>query len=151
MDQTDGKLREDVRKKRREYLGKKAGAEVLGAVTAVFALALGALALVLMFAVLMNIGNSGASLFFFAFLTVFIGAVAVYTGRISSSSFEEARTLEYVPSAAEQLAALPAEDILVRGSDRPDAPAEELVRAASPAGVNAANELLRSEAGTQDR
>jgi hypothetical protein len=57
---------------------------------------------------------------------------------------DEARTkLPYVPPVAEQLAALPAEEVLVRASDEPTATPDELLRAASAGVETQADELLR--------
>ena len=52
--------------------------------------------------------------------------------------------MPYVPPVAEQLAAVHAEEILVRGSEQPAATSEELLRAAM-AGANVPEELLRPE------
>ena len=52
--------------------------------------------------------------------------------------------IPYVPPVAEQTAALPAEDILLRGSDRPAANPAELLRAAHAGMAGPAGELLRS-------
>ena len=54
-------------------------------------------------------------------------------------------TLPYVPPVAEQIADLPAEDILVRGSNQPAAASGELLRAAREGAEAEAEELLRAD------
>jgi len=63
-------------------------------------------------------------------------------------SLTTVQSLPYVPPAAEQLerlAALPAEDILVRGSDRPAAAPDELLRAAHAGTPEPHEQLLRPD------
>jgi hypothetical protein len=50
----------------------------------------------------------------------------------------------YVPPVREQLAALPAEEVLVRGSDQPRATSTELLRAITEISQTPSEELLRS-------
>ena len=57
-----------------------------------------------------------------------------------------AKAIPYIPRNAEQLAALPADEVLLRGSDTPTAP-DELLRASHEGGDQASEELLR--AGTR--
>ena len=59
-------------------------------------------------------------------------------------SVTKLEAIPYVPPVAEQLAALPANEILVRGSDEPAAAASELVRPASDR-ETVSDELLRPE------
>ena len=134
--------RQDATKKRREYLRKKVGTGIGGTATAGMAIGLGCVALLLLFAAVQNIGFSRDNVAFFAFLALAPLAVAVYLGHVSASSFKEVRALSYVPPVAEQLADLPAEEILLRGSDQPMATPGELLRAASGSETGA-DELLR--------
>jgi len=60
------------------------------------------------------------------------------------ASAHEAKTISYVPPVREQLGNLPAEAILVRGSDLPGAAPGELLRAARGVEDKAAEELLRA-------
>lgn len=60
------------------------------------------------------------------------------------SQVDKARGIAYVPPVAEQIAALPAESILVRGSEQPAAQPEELLRAAQSGAETEAGELLRA-------
>ena len=61
--------------------------------------------------------------------------------------YQKAQSLPYVPSVAEQLAALPAVEILVRGSIEPVADPSELLKAAYVGAANPAEELLRAAHG----
>ena len=81
---------------------------------------------------------------------IFVVTVLVFFGGLGMrrNALKEARRLVYVPPVAEQVAALPAEEILVRGSERPDAAPPELLRAAHSGNIEDANELLRAESGT---
>jgi hypothetical protein len=65
------------------------------------------------------------------------------------SRVRKAKALPYVPPVHKQIAALPAEEILVRGSDQPAALPEELLRAAHEGVVESAAELLRAESRTK--
>jgi len=56
------------------------------------------------------------------------------------------RSISYVPPAREQIAALPANEILVRGCDQPSARPEELLRAARNGMDGRADELMRPTA-----
>lgn len=68
---------------------------------------------------------------------------------IAMRQLKQAKEVPYVPPVREQAAALPAEEVLVRGSERPAPATDELVRAAAAADPVAAEELLR--AGQDDR
>jgi hypothetical protein len=57
----------------------------------------------------------------------------------------------YVPPVLEQVAALPAEAVLMRGSEEPTAAPEELLRAAREGAESEAAELLRAEPGSAGR
>lgn len=50
----------------------------------------------------------------------------------------------YVPPVREQIAVLPADEVLLRGSDHPAAAPEELLRAAQQVTETASEELLRA-------
>ena len=70
---------------------------------------------------------------------------------LSYSSARRLKTIPYVPPVAEQIAALPAGQLLLRGSDQPAAASGELVRASSYTKENRASELLRAEPSIQNR
>ncbi len=55
----------------------------------------------------------------------------------------------YTPPAWKQIATLPDEDILVRGSDPPSAASDELLRAAREGVETDAEELVRAGQGTE--
>jgi len=66
---------------------------------------------------------------------------------LSYSSARRLKALPYVPPVAEQIALLPAADILVRGSDQPSAAPDELLRAAREGAAPSNEELLRADTG----
>jgi len=134
--------REDAAKKRRDYLLQKAAYKV-------------------------NYGTLVLSICFFGYLVVasclgdhryvanaawgfcscgFLVLISLFF--IAMLRREETTKLPYVPPVAEQLAALPTEAILVRGSDQPTATAGELLRAVLPGVETKAEELLRAEVRT---
>ena len=143
MNRTHGRQIERAKKLRQEYLGKKAGAALFGAAMAAIALVIGVAALVLISAVVQNIGFSITNMAFFAFLVALTSAAAVYVSRISSASFKEARTLTYVPPVREKIADLPDDEILLRGTDRPVAAPGDLLRAAREGSETGSEVLLR--------
>ena len=59
-------------------------------------------------------------------------------------SVDDSKAILYVPPVAIQLAALPAEAILVRGCDQPAAEPSELLRAAREGEATVAEELVRA-------
>ena len=130
-------------KKRREYLRKKARTGIGGTATAGISIGLGLVAALLIFAAVQNIGFSRGNIVLFAFLAFAVLAVAVYFGHVSVSSFKEARAIPYIPPVREQIAALPADEVLLRGSDQPAASPVELLRAAHDGTETEAGELLR--------
>ena len=79
---------------------------------------------------------------------VAFGSFALGTGLLCRLSFKKTKALPYVPPVAEQLAALRAEEVLVRSSDEPAASADELLRAAREAAATDTDELLRAESRT---
>ena len=70
-------------------------------------------------------------------------AVGLISGLICRDQLRKKQEIEYVPPVAEQIAALPAEEILLRGSDQPAATSGELLRATHSATETAPEELLR--------
>jgi hypothetical protein len=74
-----------------------------------------------------------------------LAAIAFVSFRSWRRSKHEAETIAYVPPVREQIAALPAEEILVRGSDQPAATPDELLRPARERAETGAEELLRAD------
>ncbi len=133
----------DAGQKRREYLLQKASGRVVGIILSIYALAVAGFALVLIHAAVQSIRESGSNTVFFAILATAVIAFGLHTGRRAALSFRESRSIPYVPSVAEQIAALPTEAILVRGSDEPAAAPGELLRAAAGTETEV-GELLRA-------
>jgi len=77
------------------------------------------------------------------------GALSTACVRLCKHCVNSVRALPYVPPVAEQVAKLPADAVLVRGSDRPSATPEELLRVASESNSRAGEELLRAEHETK--
>jgi hypothetical protein len=84
-------------------------------------------------------------------LTLFCGAGGYAYTRMAEASRCSARTLKYIPPVAEQLAALPAKEILVRGSDQPALAPDELLRAAREGEATEARELMRASQAQKSR
>ena len=72
-----------------------------------------------------------------------ISGMTLFFALLSRSSIREARTLPSLPP--EQIAALPADQILVRGSEEPATIPEELLRAATKGTAIPSQELLRAD------
>ena len=62
--------------------------------------------------------------------TAILGSIACSSCCTILNAHDRLVGLAYVPPVAEQIAALPAEEILLRGSDQPAATPDELLRAA---------------------
>ncbi len=142
--------REDAAKKRREYLWRKGLANstvlsvcLIGGVTVLGAL----LAIIITVTLFTSMGSPVRGLGLGAAIGVpallMLKAIDTYRNQV-----RKARMIPYVPPVREQIAALPAEDILVRGCDQPTASVNELLRAARAGGTEPAEELLRAERGT---
>ena len=72
----------------------------------------------------------------------FVG-VAYAGGIMAVRAKEREESLLYVPSVHEQVANLPTNEVLLRGSDRPQASQRELLRAANEVAAARSEELLR--------
>jgi hypothetical protein len=83
-----------------------------------------------------------------AVTAIFVFLIAVAIGKFGwwfcHTRCKVANSLRYVPPVAEQLAALPADEVLLRSSEQPAAAADELLRAAQEGSVTEAVELLRA-------
>jgi hypothetical protein len=159
VDQAEGRPMEDPAKKRREYLLQKSG--MVSRVWIYNCAVLGYGALSLCSGCLFTycaLGPSGflresfdpfaylilASLF--ALIIVF-GFLAWIAAKPSGLSSLDATSIPYVPPVNQQIAALPADAVLVRGSDEPPTSSDELLRAAREGADAEAAELLRAEPG----
>lgn len=145
MSETSKERVKDAAKKRRDYLQTILRLQLSAGVALSFAVVsalLSAYSLFLVF-LLWSRGNPvGISYAFCLAIFLFI-ALGGWTVRQRNAS--HAKALPYVPPVREQLAALPAEAILVRGSDEPPTAPEEMLRAAHPGAAAPEQELLRSE------
>jgi hypothetical protein len=140
MNQTFGAPVDDRTRKRRQYLLKKAQANTLTYMGATLALACCGIWLVGLIGILKNrellldavvrrmegplIGLVGL----FQFLV--LGTATWISVEFWRSSAEEAESIPYTPPIRQQVAPLPADKVLLRGSDAPSA-SHGLVRAAS--------------------
>ena len=141
-------------KKRREYLQKKATANVQTTIfaiavlcwAAIWLMGLGTLFMIRdKFLMLTWSAETASNLAFALFILLILGIASCMSLMAWRLSAKSAKSIPYVPPVREQIAALPAEAILVRGSDRPSATSEELLRAATSREANPAEELLRAE------
>ena len=131
---------QDAAGRRRDYLRKKA----MATIPAVVAGALSVLLVSFLLKLALQRGTMSDSQFaaflLFLVLTVPCSIVIVFCEKKRLS-------IPYVPPVAEQVAALPADEVLVRASDEPPATPEELLRAAREGTVTVAEDLLRSNEG----
>jgi hypothetical protein len=152
-DQGQRKPPQDPVKKRREYLWLKTETAGLGsfgaAIAAASVLTTGAL-IYIGYRILSNAGEIADfwSCLLCLLLTVSVGSLSMWLWRLTSG---RARTLAYVAPVHEQLAALSADEVLVRASNEPAAGPEELLRAARATAPEPAKELLRAELQTVNR
>ena len=129
----------DAAKKRRGYLAKKASIFT-------FSLASGAVAAVcVLLACILFFLAPASTVALKAFLAAIFSGLAFIAARQCSASLQESRSLPYVPPAAEQIAALPAGEVLVRGAAEPVAEPGELLRADCESEITPADELLRPD------
>lgn len=142
---------EDAVKKRQDYLRKRAVANTLQLVGAVTTIGCGLIWLLSLVGIIAGVSASlsllpallGAGLLALPSL----GAATLLASGFWHSSAEAAKSIPYVPPVHEQLAALPADEVLLRGSRQPAAAPDELLRAADPVPVVSHRELLRPQPG----
>ena len=139
--------KEDAAKKRREYLRLKTETKSLGffGTTVAAASVLTTATLIYIgFRILRYTGELAAfwSCLLCLLLTLSAGVLGIWLWRLASL---RADTLVYVPPVREQLAALPADEVLLRGSDLPAARPDELLRAAQAGMETAPQVLLRAQ------
>jgi hypothetical protein len=137
---------EDAVKKRREYVRKRRRAQLLGAGT----ILVGAGALVVPGTCMIAGTHSVWPQPTFC-TNVIPAATAMYIllrtafrslQHTTAAVAEAARC--YVPPVSQQVAALPDEEVLVRGSEQPSTTSDELLRAAQAGAQTQAEELLRA-------
>jgi hypothetical protein len=156
MNQTHKRPREDAAKKRREYLWNTTKNNAIAMTSILAAVCLGFLSVAFFIGLLLSIGMLSFGMLHDAeYRTVgligvaFCGFGAFITGWISYYCAMTAKSTPcppYVPPVAEQIAALPADEVLLRGSDQPEATPGELLRAAREGTETGPEELLRESA-----
>jgi hypothetical protein len=127
-------------KKRREYLLAKARCKTIGAVSGLVTLGIIALAVIIFGLAFSCTDVCGALM-----LAGNVAVLAAIPGAMWRKSAKFSASLVYVPPVREQIAAFPAEEVLLRGSEQPTATPEELLRAAQVGSETASEELLRAE------
>ena len=146
MNQTHRKAVEDAARKRREYLRKKAVGSVLVVLAVLFCAPLAVLTFVGVFGFL-NV-RLRSEIILQAILLLVSSSLLIWVSRAAGRINTNINSLDYVPPVHEQIAALPAEEVLLRGSDQPTAAPDELLRAARTGTATDAEELLRAESTT---
>lgn len=145
---------EDRTRKRRDYLFRKARANTLaygvGCATVCLTLFAAAIGIPLLFFTVgvAVYGGDGrlATVVFGLFVLLALVSGAAYCGsRLYQQCDRNARFIPYVPPVREQIADLPADEVLLRGADLPTAAVGELLRPAREGEVTASEELLRAE------
>lgn len=140
MNQTHTDRMRDAAKNRRVYVRKLVGLGLLGGSFAVLAIGLFAWTV-------STVWSDWAvfvqhwPIFYILFMPVIVITTLCYA--VFATAWRESRSVLYVPPVAEQIGALPAEAILVRGSDEPAALPGEMLRAASAGKETKAEDLLR--------
>ena len=129
-DPSNNRKREDAAKKRRDYLLKLASAysRIIGVVvTTVAILLLFGFGVNAVWQKMLNTDVIGALVMLVLFLPLPL-AVLILSMRSVRYKMNAAKTIPYVPRVPEQIALLPAEGLLLRGSVQPIAAPAELLR-----------------------
>ena len=135
----------DAAKKRREYLRKKANASgAIVMVCVIGGLTVAGLLGILIQGVLFTPVNSPYRPLGMAVVIIIPSLILVGFINAFKSEVNRARSIIYVPPVREQVAALSADEVLLRGSEPPTATRDELLRAAHPVTASVSRELLRS-------
>ena len=146
MSRTQPGKREDAAAKRREYLRAKVGMVAIIGFGAALILAIAFVTLAVISNVFSRMHLMDISIMVMCAVFLAIAGVLTYAGvdavRIAH---KQSAALPFVPPVDEQIAALPAVEILVRGSEPPAAQPEELLRAAQRGVETDPTELLRAE------
>jgi hypothetical protein len=130
------------------YLALKSAAIGTGCIGAVLFIAFGLLTLGCFIATLAGV-FVGPSLTVFPCLiaTALAGAITYLGAYMMIRANDRVIALPVVPAVREQIAALPAEEVLLRGAETPVATPDELLRAAREATASAPHELVRPVEG----
>src|SRR5205085_193904 len=112
------------------YLRRKAGTSTLALMCGSLALASGLTGLVILLIAYATYPVSGDFAVLCAGLALITLCLLGIAGFNAAGLFKEAKAIPYVPPVADHLEALPAEEILVRGSDQPVTAPEQLLSAA---------------------
>src|SRR6266568_4730820 len=114
MNQTHTNPLKEARKKRHEYLMKLAAIRSLGIIGASLAVICG-IALLAALCLTFWFSKGSLELVFYLGFPAGYAVIALLGFHLPSYCKRRSRALPYVPPVAQQLAALPAEEILVRG------------------------------------
>ena len=160
MNQTLKGTKEDAAKKRRVYVVGYGSLRVLGLMGTISAILSGLITLVLIYAAIASDEHpifTGYRLHLDALMRCapFIlipAAITLFCRWYSHKYYKLAASLRPVPPVREQIAiaALPADEVLLRGSDQPTAEPGELLRAAHEGMETPADQLLRAEQTASD-
>ena len=148
MNQMLGGSAKDGARKRREYLLKKAMSKTFVAVgvAIITAVALGWMQWLVLSKRPISLPDDIPATLFWFFVPAMILFLAVW---LCVASVQRVQSHRYVPPVHEQISALPADEVLLRGSDVPAAAPTELLRAAREVTAESPEELLRAEGRTE--
>ena len=140
--------RHDAEKRRRQYLLAKAEAGAMTFVGCLVAVACVGVLSAVIFELAVTVAfmrGAASSLVVPGILSLAsIGTGAVIAGEFWRSSVRRSRAIPYVPPVAAQIAALPADEVLVRASGQPPALPAEMLRPVRGESETTADELLRT-------
>lgn len=149
MNQTHRDQVKDPATKRREYLLGTTTAHLFATVGAIAAVGFGILTViaVIPLAYVFYLGSGVNTPFAVMNIAVvmLLGVLTALSVRLFKISDKKLDALNYVPPVREQVANLPADEVLLRGSNQPTATPEELLRSAQAGIETDAQELLRAE------
>lgn len=131
-------------KRRSIYLARVAQAQMMAGIGLTIAILFGTITLLAAFVNFIIIPSGGIN----PVAVIFLACVCSITAggwKLRQREARRARSIPYVPPVREQIAALPADEILVRGSDQPAAGQEELLRPGKYSYDVSSDELLRAE------
>ena len=137
-------LKKDGAKRRRKYLRDRTGALSLGCVGFAMLLLFGAITLLGILSLVFSLFGRQGFMIAPALIFTLGGAAATYLGaHLLVTANNTAVDSPYVPPVREQIAALFAAEVLLRGSDQPPVMPEELLRASGEVPEAKPEELLR--------
>jgi hypothetical protein len=140
----------DLAKKRRRYIVARFGTRAAGCAGAAIAVIFGVTTIIVLLSIVAWDGRSDAVNTMREMCAALLTAGVTCLGiKAAQDANDRIFRMPYVPPAGEQVAALPAVEVLLRSSDEPAAAPEELLRAAQAKIEQRANQLLRSTCGTE--